>query len=192
MAQAQQLRIAIEDFIAIDRPVEIVNGEIVEMAPTQFKHDRIAHDLYDSIRDYLNDQPVGRVLMEVAYVLSGSEDQQWVRGARVPDVSFITQDRYTAYFETQDESGPLWLAPDLAVEIVSPNDTYIELDEKIAEYLEHGVQLVWVIDPALEKIRVHSQDAPQGHTLHAIDVLTGDPVLPGWSLPVAALFAGPV
>ena len=80
-------------------------------------------------------------------------------------------------------------APDLAVEVISPNDLYTEVDEKIAEWLAHGTQMVLVVNPRRRVVVVHRPDAPP-RTLTEQDVLSGEDVLPGWSLPVRDLFAG--
>jgi Uma2 family endonuclease len=81
-------------------------------------------------------------------------------------------------------------APDLAVEVISPNDLYAEVDEKVAEWLEHGTRLVFVVNPRRRTVAVHRSGQPV-RILSEADVLDGEAVVPGWSLPVRDLFAQP-
>ena len=175
------------------QPIEVVNGEIVTMSPPTRQHVRIARDLYDLIRDYLKQHPLGEVWPDnTPYVLDGNERKDWVRDSRVPDVSFISRERIKAHEEKYGaEEGPWRLAPDLAVEVVSTNDRYSDVMQKVADYLRYGTRLVWVIDPQNRTVRVHTPDDPDGHTLHEADTLPGDPVLPGWQIAVRVVLDGP-
>lgn len=101
---------------------------------------------------------------------------------RKPDVSVVLGDRLP-----EIPSGWIDLAPDLAAEVVSPNDTVYELERKIREYLEGGVRLVWVILPETREIRVLRPDGTETR-LREADTLNGEEVLPGFSCPVAELF----
>jgi Uma2 family endonuclease len=83
--------------------------------------------------------------------------------------------------------GYLRLTPDLAVEVVSPNDRYTEVAEKIAEWLAHGVRLVFVVDPRRQTVDVH-RPGQRPQTLGLDDVLDGEDVVPGWTLAVRDLF----
>lgn len=77
--------------------------------------------------------------------------------------------------------------PDLAVEVISPNDLYTEVDEKIGEWLEHGTQMLFVVNPRRKTVSVHRPGQPV-HALGVGDVLSGEDVVPGWSRPVRELF----
>ena len=81
--------------------------------------------------------------------------------------------------------------PDLAVEIKSPDDTVKEMREKAAYYLAHGVRLVWLVYPHKRLVEVYRPDADV-EILAVGDVLTGGEVLPGFSIPVADVFADPL
>jgi Uma2 family endonuclease len=78
--------------------------------------------------------------------------------------------------------------PDLAVEVLSPDEGPTAVQDKVAEYLAAGVPLVWVCDPAREAVTVHQPGQPP-RVLGAADVLTGEDVLPGFRLPLAELWA---
>lgn len=103
---------------------------------------------------------------------------------RKPDVSFIRRERMTA---EQMIAGIIAIAPDLAAEVVSPNDLALEVDEKVADYLEAGVLLVWVVNPLLRTIRIHRADGSIAG-LTEREPLSGEDVVPGFSCPVASLF----
>jgi Uma2 family endonuclease len=104
------------------------------------------------------------------------------------DVSFIRLIRYTA--EQAQQEGHVRIAPDLAVEVISPNDLYYEVESKVEDYLRAGVQLVWVVNPESRTVWVRRADGT-GVTLHENDELTGEEVLPGFRSRVGDLFILP-
>jgi Uma2 family endonuclease len=106
---------------------------------------------------------------------------------RRPAVSFIRIGRLTA---GEEPEGHCRIAPDLAVEVVSPNDLYSEVEEKVVEYLGAGVRLVWVINPPTRTVRVHRADGT-GADLGALDELDGEDVLPGFHCKIEDLFRPP-
>ena len=80
------------------------------------------------------------------------------------------------------------LAPDLAVEVLSPSDRIADALAKIAMYLDAGVRLVWLVDPASQTVTIFRPDAIPTK-LDADDTLDGDEVLPGFTLPIAEIFS---
>ncbi|MHC5538360.1 Uma2 family endonuclease [Singulisphaera rosea] len=105
---------------------------------------------------------------------------------RIPDVSFIAWERLP---DRQVPAGPvLKLAPDLAVEVLSPSNTSKEMERKLLDYFEGGVRLVWYVDPALRSVRTFQ--APDRSILrHENQVPDGGAVLPGLAIPIRTLFA---
>lgn len=103
---------------------------------------------------------------------------------RRPDASFIRAGRLSL---DELEHGYLRVAPDLAVEVVSPNDKAYELDEKIEEYLAAGVRLIWVVNPEQKIVSIHRLDGSVTK-LHERDELSGEDVLQGFACQVAELF----
>jgi len=104
---------------------------------------------------------------------------------RKPDASVVVRGRFV---NDEVPKGDIAIPPDLAVEVVSPNDFYEEIEEKVTEYLGAGVRLVWVVNPSTKSVLVRRPNA----TCTAVDAngtLTGEDVLPGFSVPVAELFA---
>jgi Uma2 family endonuclease len=108
---------------------------------------------------------------------------------RIPDVSFCVWDQFPNR-EVQPSPIPD-LHPDLAVEVLSEGNTDEEMDEKLADYFDSGAAVVWLVDPADRTVRVFTSPSRASATrLTAADTLSGDPLLPGFAVPVADLFAG--
>lgn len=106
---------------------------------------------------------------------------------RVPDVSFIRWERYPEPGKIPDVPA-VDLAPDLAVEVLSQSNTRGEMQRKLKEYFLAGVQRVWFVDPRKRTARIYT--SPDAVTLLTeTDALTDDDLLPGFSLPLAHLFA---
>ena len=112
------------------------------------------------------------------------------RRVRRPDVAFVTVERLPPdRFRTE---GHCTSVPDLVVEVISPNDYAKAVNQKIAEWLGAGVRLVWVIDPDARTVFGYHADRPDTADIRReADTLTGDPVLPGFAVPVAELFRLP-
>ena len=144
----------------------------------------------------------GRVLVLLSAVVEGDK-LGWVLGAdgsyqcfgddydrdRKQDASFICRGRLP---NEELPQGHVKLAPDLAVEVVSPNDLYYEVQAKVAEYLAAGVRMVWVIDPDNRTVMARALGADQPMELRDRDELTGGDVLPEFRCRVTDLFQSPV
>jgi Uma2 family endonuclease len=107
---------------------------------------------------------------------------------RRPDVSFIRLERMPA---DEEPEGHCRIAPDLAVEVTSPNDLFDDVEEKVEEYLTAGVRLVWVVHPSTRTVRVRRADGTIS-LLREADELSGEDVVPGFRCRVSDLFAVPV
>ena len=159
---------------------ELVRGELHTMAPPGFHHGRLGSRLGRSLSRYVEDQQLGEVItLETGYLLATSPDL-----VRVPDLAFIAQARI---HEIGDYVGYFPGAPDLVVEVISPNDLYTEVDEKVAEWLEHGTKLVFVVNPRRRTVAVHRADGSV-RILTVADTLDGEDVVPGWTLAVRDIF----
>jgi Uma2 family endonuclease len=103
---------------------------------------------------------------------------------RKPYVSFIRRDRLP---DALTSEGYTYIPPDLAVEVLSPNDLAYEVENKVLEYLNAGVALVWVINPEARTVHIHRGDGSVGW-LREEDELGGEDVVPGFGCRVAVLF----
>src|SRR5205807_3794824 len=106
---------------------------------------------------------------------------------RRPDVAFIAAQRLSNY---QWGQGHFNIAPDLAVEVVSPNDEVYELDRKIRDYFRAGVRHVWVINPEQETVRIHRGPGDLVELVGDGELLD-EVVLPGFRCRLPAVFAKP-
>ena len=116
---------------------------------------------------------------EIGFVLTDDPDT-----VRAPDLAFIRNERLPA---AEVEHRYFRGAPDLAVEVTSPNDSYSEVREKVAEWLEHGTRRVIVVDPRRRNVTVHRPDGTVTD-LGIDDTLDGEDVVPGWQLAIRDLF----
>jgi len=108
---------------------------------------------------------------------------------RRPDVSFVRAGRFEG---GRLPAGHCRIAPDLAIEVVSPGDLAYEIEEKVAEYLRAGVQLVWVVYPSTRNVKIcRPRTSPLGpiSQLSDSDSISGEDVLPGFTCPVSDIFA---
>jgi Uma2 family endonuclease len=158
------------------RKYELVDGRIA-VSPAGTRHGVIAVRLGARLLEHVEAHDLG-------YVLDSSTGFRMPGGnVRSPDVSFVRKGRYP------DEHLPVGFSdvvPDLAVEILSPEDRPRAVLDKVGEYLEAGVSLVWVIDPEARSAAVH-------RSLAAVDevgpegALVGAEVVPGFRCPLAGL-----
>ena len=165
-----------------DVAFEFVNGELVEKN-MGWESSWIASRVQTLIDQHSRRHrpPLGWAIAgEATYQCFADDPEKFRR----PDASFIARGRLPG---GRRPKGHCRVAPDLAVEVVSPNDLYSQLEEKVAEYLDAGVRLVWVIDPPTETVRVHRLDGSTT-TLHRVDELSGEDVIPGFRCQVADLF----
>lgn len=162
---------------------ELVDGELVEWH-MGCRSSRIGGRLFRLLDVYCDQERLGWVLPSDAGYQCFPDDPQKVRK---PDVSFIQADRLSADDEPE---GWATLAPDLAVEVISPNDLFEAVLMKVDEYLGAGVQLVWVIDPATERVHVY-RHGRRGDILTSADELSGEEVVDGFCCQIADLFTPP-
>lgn len=179
----------LEDFVRLydaEGPFEIVNGERVALMPPVAIHVLMTNLLAFLLRNHCYSQQLGEVFSEAPFVKAYNSN--WVKGARVPDVMFFAAERWNGYIMSNpDWAGqPFVLIPDLAVEVLSMNDSFTDVQDKVEGYLRDGVRLVWVVDPQRERVIVYQGD--HFATLAKTDTLTGGEVIPGFSLPLTEIF----
>jgi Uma2 family endonuclease len=103
---------------------------------------------------------------------------------RMPDTSFVAVGRLPG---DKTPEGYIKVAPDLAVEVVSPNETYEEVEAKVAEYRSAGVKLVWIVSPKSRTVVIRRLEGTCAEVGEA-GTLSGEDVIPGFACPVAELF----
>jgi Uma2 family endonuclease len=164
-----------------DRLYELVDGILVEKT-VGLEESCIAMKIGRSLGNFVDPRGLGLLAGE------GGTLQLDINLVRIPDVSFISWERVPGG-EVPEEPVPL-LVPDLAVEVISRSNTRKEMDEKLQEYFEKGVRLVWYVRPRSRVVDVYT--APDRFArLTASARLDGGDVLPGFSVQVGELFEMP-
>ena len=159
---------------------ELIRGELRTMAPPFFPRGRQANRMHLSLGPYVQECDLGEAFSsEIGYRLTTDPDT-----VRVPDVAFLSTERLATAGDVQ---GYFPGSPDLVVEVISLNDRYTEVDEKVVEWLEHGARLVFVVNPRRRVVVVH-RPGQRPQTLTVDDALDGEDVVPGWSMAVRDLF----
>lgn len=161
-------------------PCELVAGRIVSMTPTSPAHGRIEANVAAALKQFLRTRDLGVVMAGEVGVFTGRNPDT----VRAPDVLFLSHERDA---RRTSRHGFLDVAPELAVEILSPTDRPDQVRRKLGEYFAAGVRLVWVIDPAARTVRVH-RGGGEPRSLACGEVLTGADVLPGFRMPVDDVF----
>lgn len=161
---------------------ELVGGKLVEKN-MGFQSSWIGSLLLTMLMNHCREHRLGWVVGNEPGFRCYPQDKNQVRK---PDVAFIKFDRMPA---TEAPAGYCVVVPNLVVEVVSPNDVAEEVDNKVTEYLEAGVECVWVVQPTSRRVLVYYLD--HGVILNENDELTGDPVIPGFRCSLKELFAPP-
>lgn len=166
-----------------DGKVELVRGEPRVMSPAGGGHGVVQGNLSRLLLPFVHEHRLGRVFNDGV----GFELIALPRTVRNPDLSFVRSDRLPPGGIRR--RGFLKMAPDLAVEVLSPDESAAELQEKIDDYQASGTPLIWVIDPDRCTVRVLELYAPE-RVLGANQTLDGGDVIPGFTCPVSELFEG--
>ena len=159
---------------------ELVMGELIIMPPAGYEHGVIGFDFGAELRQFVKANDLGRVSNSYTGFIIGTDPDT----VRAPDVSFVRKERIPA---DGLPKGFFPGAPDLAVEVISPSDSYTEVVEKVAQLLEAGTQLVVLIDPRTRTVELHHRSGEISRFAEA-DTLTLGDVLPGFGYPIAELF----
>ena len=160
---------------------ELVRGELRRMAPAGSEHGRIAVRITWRLARHVEENRLGTVYAaETGFRLGTDPDT-----VRAPDVAFVSRDRVEAVGEVE---GYRPEAPQLAVEVVSPGDSYADVEEKVFDWLDAGTKMVVVINPRQRSATVYK--SPTDITAFAeADVLDGGDFVPGFELAVREIFA---
>lgn len=151
------------------------------MTPAGFRHGSIAMTIGSSLKRNVEANRLGTVLAAETGFLLGTDPDH----VRAPDAALVCRERVEA---AGDVAGFWPGAPDLAVEVISPGDTYGEVDEKVLDWLEAGTRMVLVADPRRRVVTVY-RSLKNVCVLTDEDTLDGADVVPGWSLPLREIFA---
>ena len=160
---------------------ELVRGRLVREPPAGMDHGWIGNYLAFLITDLVLEHDLGKVFgADTGFVLFEKPPT-----VRAPDVAFVASHRLPP---PQESPGLGRLAPDLAVEILSPSNKAIEILDKVEDYLESGTRLVWVVEPRRRSVTVY-RSRNEIRLLRENEELDGADVLPGFSIRVSDIFS---
>lgn len=161
-----------------DKRYELDEGELIEMTRPAYLHNRVLMRLSGKLFMFLEENPIGEVLnSENLYALSPST-------RRSPDVAIILGERR----KQLQGAKVIPVIPEIAVEVLSPSETSRMIHRKLKQYFNAGVKEVWLIDPESREAEIWTGPALPENVLSEADALSS-PLLPGFSLPMADLFA---
>jgi len=159
---------------------ELIRGEVMELTPPGVRHGRIQLRVGRLVEEFVDRSGLGHyVTAESGYLLASKPDT-----VRAPDVAVVTADRVAGF---EGEVGYLPLAPDLAVEVVSPSDSFLDVETKARMWLEHGTRVVWVVEPDSRRVLIY-EPGKDRRDLGEEDTLDAPDILPGFSVPVTRVF----
>jgi Uma2 family endonuclease len=158
---------------------ELIYGELIMMSPAGAEHGVVASRFARYLSEFVEQNDLGVVFAaETGFKIETGPDL-----VRAPDASFVRKARLTHPLPRGYFPG----VPDLAVEVLSPEDSKREVAEKINMWLAHGTKLIWEADPRTMTVTVH-QVGQEAQRLTQADSLTGEPLLPGFVLPLTKIF----
>ena len=166
----------LEEFLQSDlERYEYVKGKLIPMAPPTMEHGDISMNLSFLLSLHVRENQLGRLY---------PADTDFKLGDRLvkPDIAFVSTARLP---ENKRQASPV--APDLAVEVVSPTDIQYRVIEKAFAYLDAGTRLVWVVEPVGKTVTVY-RSKTDIKTLTSEDTLSGEDVVEGFTCQVAELF----
>lgn len=160
---------------------ELLKGELRKMSPAGNKHGRAASRITGSLDPYVVINGLGAVYAaETGFKISSDPDT-----VRAPDVAFVSQAKLD---EIGEMEGFLPCAPDLVVEVISPSDSFSEVEDKVFDWLAAGSKMVVVVKASKRSVTVY-RSATDVIVLKENDILDGGDVVPGWSMAIKDIFA---
>lgn len=158
---------------------ELVGGELRMMSPAGSRHGAVTLRIATLLANHVDAHGLGQVFAaETGFILARNPDT-----VRAPDVAFVSRCRLEAGLPTGYFPGP----PDLAVEVLSPDDRPAAVAAKTADWLAAGTQLVWIVDPATQSLAAHAADGTITRLTASETAPSGD-VVPGFSLALDRVF----
>lgn len=174
---ATKTLLAVQDFMPVFESMngwcELVDGEVIEVSPGVFLHNRVRDTLLMILRTFVDLHKLGIVVSEQPFHLFGNT-------VRFPDIAFVRAGR-----ELPPKGFPEG-GPDLAIEVISPSNTLREMERKVSDYFAAGCTRVWIVYPEEREAYIHGFSGVTRREKE--DLLQDSELLPGFSVKVATLF----
>ena len=163
-----------------DKLYEIVDGQPEEKEIPGARHSGICARLAIELGVYLKANQLGGLYVEGSFQIGGNE--------RIPDLAFVSAVR----IPPEGEPDTKWpMPPDLAVEVISPNDLYEKVYAKVREYLAAGVKQVWLVSPEHHTVTIY-RSATNMTAFPGDGALVSEDLFPGFCCPLREIFTSPV
>lgn len=162
---------------------EWICGRVVQKVSPQERHSRAQSRILAALIAWADATGAGRVGSEWEFRIAPPGE---ARRTLVPDVAYLSYKRI-GYDDDESAQMPA-IAPNVAIEIISPNDRRRHIDEKIRVYLSSGTEAVILVDPEEQNAAIHDAN---GTTKFGIDNTLAHPALPNFEMPVREIFAKP-
>jgi len=162
-----------------EKSYEIVNGQPEEKEIAGARHGGVAARLIIRLGNHIESNNLGEIYSEASFTIGQNE--------RIPDVAFVAAGR----IPSEGEPVTLWpMAPDLAIEVISPNDIYMKVVSKMEDYFAAGVKQVWLVDPEYRRVSIYR--SPTEVTIFTEEQeLVSEDLLPGFRCRLNEIFKSP-
>jgi len=160
-----------------NKPYELVRGKTIEVPLAGLSHGATCARVAGKLGAFVDAHDLGDVVIDTGFQLAADT----ICG---PDVAFMSQQKLATVTESDMY---LPFAPDLAVEVVSPHDAGVAIQDRVDLYLDAGTRLVWVMYPEVRRVMVYRADR-SSKAIMRDGILDGEDVLPGLKIAVADLF----
>ena len=159
---------------------ELIRGKLRKRLPSGQTHGKYASNIGISLGGHAKANRLGQsYIADTGFILDTDPDH-----VRAPDLAFISNHRLS---EIGESDGFARGAPDVAVEVISPNDRYTEVKEKVDDWLNAGCLAVIVVNPRNRTVDLH-RSPTRATTLTQSDTLQIQDILPGWRMPIQDIF----
>jgi len=159
---------------------ELVDGEIVDAMGGAITHSRVSGNVYWIIRSFVSAKKLGWVLTNEAGIHIRSE----LPRCRLADVAYLSFQRVP---KVKDARGFLRVPPELIIEVLAEDDNWADIEEKVRDYHNTGVDMVWVVDPHTRTVRVYPRGG-EPSIVHDGSEIDGGDILPGFKVAIARFF----
>ncbi|MDZ4672242.1 MAG: Uma2 family endonuclease [Phototrophicales bacterium] len=168
-----------------DQPFELINGRRIDKMPPGLPHNVILRAIFRLLDPFVMQHDLGEAFSENAFITEERTD--WVRGSRIPDISFYRKARIQHIMNAMPAVIPI--VPDLIMEILSPTDNLLDVQDRILFDFDNGVKQIWLIDPERRGALVYIPDANRPQRFGEDGVLSAPDILPNFELALNKIWA---
>ncbi|MDX2075313.1 MAG: Uma2 family endonuclease [bacterium] len=178
---------SLDDFLrqSNDQPFELIDGRRIDKMPSGLPHNVILRAIFRLLDPFVVQNDLGEAFAENAFIIE--ERTNWVRGSRVPDIAFYRKARIQHIMTAMPAVIPI--VPDLIIEIISPTDSYDDIQLKTIFDLDNGVKAIWIIDPVNHSAWVYTPDTMRPQRFGEDGVLSAPDILPNFTLELSKIWA---